>query len=180
MSSLPANINLLKDKNKNFIDKFIAWALTIGRVIVIVTEMIALGAFLYRFSLDRELIDLHDRTKRKEQIVRLLKPNEEKFRNLQKRLEVAGKFESESENLINTYQTLNALAPTDIVFGNVTTSPQKMKFDVNVQSVISLATFINRLKKNEKIASVSIDKIENKTSSATIIVSIGVTLKTKL
>jgi len=86
MSSKPALINLVKGKHKSFFDRFLAWALSAGRVIIIVTEIIALSAFLYRFSLDREIIDLRDNTKQEQKILELFKEQEKTFRNLQERL----------------------------------------------------------------------------------------------
>ena len=73
MASIKPSINLFKDKNKNFFDLFIKWALSIGRVVVIATEAIALSAFLYRFSLDQQLIDLNDKIVQKQALVKLLK-----------------------------------------------------------------------------------------------------------
>ena len=52
MENSPASINLVKKNEKSSVDKFINWTLSIGRLIVIITEIIAISAFLYRFSLD--------------------------------------------------------------------------------------------------------------------------------
>src|SRR3989344_1080687 len=92
MSKKHLSINLLKAKEISFLDKFLNWALTVGRLVVIATELIALFAFIYRFSLDRQLIDLHSKIKQEEAIVNSLKESEQSYRNLQDRLAAAAKF----------------------------------------------------------------------------------------
>jgi hypothetical protein len=48
------SINLLDNKGKSFTEQFLDWALAIGRLLIIVTETVALAAFLYRFSIDTD------------------------------------------------------------------------------------------------------------------------------
>src|SRR6185312_966933 len=90
-------INLAKHRGESFVDRFIRFALTTGRVVVILTEVIALGAFLYRFTLDRTLVDLHDRIQQGQAVVNLLKDNETTFRNLQDRLALASTLTKEED-----------------------------------------------------------------------------------
>ena len=59
----PISINLVKSRKPHFLDRFITWALNAGRLLVIITETVALSAFLFRFGLDREIVDLNDKIK---------------------------------------------------------------------------------------------------------------------
>ena len=60
------SINLLSTKDKSTADIFLFWALYIGRLLVIITEVIALFVFLSRFSIDRKLIDYSDSIKKQQ------------------------------------------------------------------------------------------------------------------
>ena len=62
-------------------------------------------------------------------------------------------------------------------FNNLSLFEDRIKIDANVASVTSLSTFVNSIKNYSAIDSVSIDKIENKPSSAVIVISITATLK---
>lgn len=179
MRSVP-HINLFKKRNKHFLDNFIQWALTIGRLLVIVTEIVALSAFLYRFSLDRELVDLHDEVEQKQAIVKLLKNNEEKYRNLQDRLSVAGRLSTNAQQVTKIFTELVTLAPAGFIINNLTLSQQTVKIDATTQSVKTLVSFIDSLRNYPTTESVSLDQIENKTTSATIVVSITARLKQQL
>ncbi|MFH1832749.1 MAG: PilN domain-containing protein [Candidatus Levyibacteriota bacterium] len=173
------SINLVGGKNKNILDKFIKWALTIGRVVVIVTEAVALGTFLYRFSLDQQLIDLHGSIKSKQEIIKFSKNTEDKYRNLQARLSAASKLSNVGKETTDLFQNILDSAPQDLIFNNIILSQDYIKIAARVQSSESLSNFIDTLKKNPEVSSISIDQIENKTSNATITVSITAMLNKK-
>lgn len=178
MGNTPS-INLIKGKEQSVTDKIIQWALTIGRVLVIVTETIALAAFLYRFSLDRELIDLHDQIAQKAKFVSFSKQNEDKFRNLQERLTTASELDGTSKQTANTFSEIVNLAAKDLIFNNITLSQDFIRADITARSIGPVTTFVEELKKYPNVNFVSIDKIDNKTSSSRIIVSITAKLGSK-
>ncbi|MBI2031515.1 MAG: hypothetical protein HYT08_02760 [Candidatus Levybacteria bacterium] len=166
-------INLLKAKEISFLDKFLTWALTIGRMVVIITEIIALSAFLYRFSLDRQLIDLHSDIRAKEALVSSLKNSEETYRNLQDRLATAAIFSKTGEEEYTIFKDIVSFIPQGMKLDQVSISHDRIQIDANYQFISSLTAFINALKGYPKISSVNINKIENKLSTA--VISVGIT-----
>ena len=56
-------INLMPNRGDTVLIQFLNWALTIGRLLIILVETLALGTFLYRFSLDMQIVDLKDKIK---------------------------------------------------------------------------------------------------------------------
>ncbi|MCL5438676.1 MAG: hypothetical protein M1268_01665 [Patescibacteria group bacterium] len=177
MAKTPS-INLFKDR-KSLLEKFITWSLTIGRLIVIATEVIALSAFLYRFSLDRQLIDLHDKIRQKQAIVLSWKGNEAKYRDLQDRLLLASKLSNKGNETTKIFSSIVESTPSDFMTSNLIYSQDRIKIEGDVRSITSLASFIKSIKNQLKPDSISIDKIENKTSSGIIITSLTIKLKTK-
>src|ERR1035437_1656186 len=115
MAKFSASINLLGSKNKT-LDLVVSWALTIGRVLVIVVELVALGAFLYRFSLDNQLQDLRTQIKQEQAIVVYQKTSENNYRNLQDRLAQISSVSKESENNLNIFNDIVTLAPSGLTF----------------------------------------------------------------
>ncbi len=177
--NLLPSITLLGNRQASIFDKFIDWALTIGRLVVILTELIALSAFLYRFTLDRQLIDLHSKIKQKTAIVGYLKGREEIYRNLQDRLLVASTFSDSGKKKIKTFNDIIGLAVGGMTFNDLVLTENHVKIDANFQYISSLTSFVNSLKNYTAIESVSIEKIENKLSNALITVSITANLKGK-
>ena len=125
------DINLVK-KRESFTDKFLSWALSAGRVIIILTEVIALSAFLYRFVLDRQLIDLHAKIRQEQAIIAFSKASEDKYRNLQDRLSAATRFSKLGQDQVKVLKDILALSASNTTFSNITTSDTNIKINARV------------------------------------------------
>lgn len=170
-------INLLPNRGDTLLMQFLNWALTIGRLLVILVETLALGTFLYRFSLDMQIQDLKEEIKNERIIVANFKTSEEKFRNLQANLDLVKKIDAASEDSPGMLNDVIEMGRGYITFKNVSISANGFQIEAQTSTIAPLRTFINALKKYPPVKSVSLDKVENKTSSAMIIVSININLK---
>ena len=64
-----------------------------------------------------------------------------------------------------------------VSYNNITVSDTLMQLAVQGKSTQTLANFVEAIKAQKRVTAVSVDKVENKPSSATIIISLSVTLK---
>lgn len=176
MSSNLPSINLVKNKQIPLFDKFMDWALTIGRLIVIITEVVAVITFIYRFSLDDRIVNLHSVIKQKQNLISVLKNDENKYRNLQDRIALASTFSTKATNSNQTIANIVSLMSTQAKISNLILNKDRLSLNVDVKSVSSLANFIDSLKSYPNIKSISIDNIENK-PSAGLFVNITAMLK---
>jgi Tfp pilus assembly protein PilN len=176
MAKFSASINLLENKSKT-LDLIVSWALTIGRVLVIIVELVALGAFIYRFSLDNQLQTLQTKIKQEQAIVAYQKDSESKYRNLQDRLALISSVSKATAGNLKIFNDIIALTPNGLTLNNFTLSEGKIQLEGNTNSVFILSNFIDQLKAYPLIESVSLDKIQNDTTNSTITVGITVTLK---
>lgn len=168
-------INLAKGRGQTFVDRFLNWALSVGRVIVIITEGVALGAFLFRFDLDRQIIDLHSKINQEQIIVKLLNKNEDTFRNLQDRLHIIGTVGKQAGTQVKLFSEVISAAPANVTFQTIDLGGNSVKIEASAQSSEPLASFVKQLKGLSGVTNVSVDKIENRTTTATIIITISVT-----
>ena len=85
-----SQINLLPQKgfSSSTTGRVLLWILSTFRVIVIVTEIVVMGAFLSRFWLDAQNTDLSDEIKEKQVIISSYNTVEKDFKKTQKRLAV--------------------------------------------------------------------------------------------
>lgn len=171
------DINLLPSHGDTLLLQFLNWALTIGRLLIILVETLALVTFLYRFSLDMQIQDLKDKIKIQRSIVTSYKSQEDTFRNFQSRLVLLKKLNAQSENGPNVLNDIIQMGKGYITFRNVYVSNTIIRIETQAPTVAPLTAFVNSLKKYPPVASISIDKVENKTSSVAIIVGISVYLK---
>lgn len=172
-----ASINLVKKPKSESLEKAIDWSLGIGRILVIVTELVAFIAFLYRFSLDQQIVDLHTEIKQKQAIVSTFKKNEDEYRNLQERLSIASNFSVATEKKQKIYEDIINFAPSGLVFNQLSLTENRISMEININSVLPLSNFIDSLKSYPAIESISIDKIESRTASAVITVGVSAVLK---
>ena len=164
MPNSSSSINLVTNKQIPFFDKFMSWALTVGRLIVVITELVAIIAFVYRFSLDEKLIDLHSAIKQKQTLISLLKKDENKYRNLQDRIAIAETFSEKGAKTNKIIRDIIDLVPLGVKINDLTLNQDRVNININITSISQLTDFINPLKNYPKIKSISIDNIESKPS----------------
>lgn len=178
MAKTALTINLLDSKGEPFLDKLLRWMLSIGRLIVILTEVIALSAFVYRFSIDRRIVDLNDEIKDKQLILGQLERPERLYRNLQERLATASKLERSESETTNRFNDIVTLAIGRIRFNTLLVSNTEIKIDGSTPSTAQLNYFIQQLRQLPSIQTISIDKLDNKTSQGSISFVISAQLNT--
>jgi len=171
-----ANINLLKNK-ENFLDEALRWALSVGRLLVIIAEIVAFSSFIYRFSLDRTLIDLHSKVNQEQAIVASLKDQETKYRNLQERISLATKISNSGNKSVKIFNEVADLTPDDITYNTLAIEGDVIRINASVKSISSLTQLMESLRKYPQISSVNIDSITNKTTDSSIEAFITAKLK---
>lgn len=167
------NINLLPNKGDTMLNQFLSWALTVGRFLVIVTETLALSVFIYRFSLDMKIVDLHDKIKNKSIIVENFKTGEDIYRNLQARLASAKQYDTNRDDTLKILKDVIELGRNKITFNSINVTPDSIQIQAQAQSSGILSLFTQNLRNYPKVKDISITRVENKTSSG--IINIGLT-----
>jgi hypothetical protein len=173
-------INLIPDKGDNLLSQFLSWALTVGRLLIIITETLALSVFLYRFSLDVKIIDLHDKIKSASVIVESFKDGEDTYRNLQARLGFIKEYETKKDRTLTLLQDIIDLGRNRITFKNLTVSVNSIEVEAQAPSAGALTAFVQGIKNHPEISAVSIERVQNSTANGLITVSIIGELKSNL
>jgi hypothetical protein len=171
------SINLLPQKGESFVTQFLNWTLTIGRLLIIIVEMLALGTFLYRFDLDMKIVDLHDKIEAQSFIVANFEKSEATFRDIQDRLALVKRYDSVGTTTTTIFTDIASIGQGRVTFRDLTVETETAKIEAQAPSTTTLSQFVDDLKKHPSITSVIIDKVENSTSTSLITVSITATLK---
>ncbi len=119
MSARSHGINLLPQSEfeVSFVGRFLHWAITSGRYIIILVEAIVIIAFLSRFKLDQELSDLSASIEGEKRIIASQSEQEKGFREIQKKLDVA-------QTMLNSQMKLS-----EQLDGLLATLPQEVKLE---------------------------------------------------
>lgn len=67
-------INLLPKKEKHLREKFLYFALHYFRYIIVLTQIVVISVFFFRFYIDQQIIDLKEKFQQKQQILTITYP----------------------------------------------------------------------------------------------------------
>jgi type IV pilus assembly PilN-like protein len=158
-------ISLLPDSHRsdNLTSRIVNWVTTIGRVVIIFTELFVVIAFLSRFWLDRQNSDLSEKVRQQRAILTSTAEFEKEFTSFQKRLKIIGDLNKNS-NLGGALDSLLKSTPPDIYFQKLSIDPQNQQMtttiDTRAYSSQSVISFITNLILNKDIQKVTVSSIE--------------------
>jgi len=179
MAALKSQIEFLpqEDWEKTSFGKFLKWLLTVGRYIVIFTELIVILAFLSRFKLDRDLTNLYEQIESKQALIQSYADFEADFRFLQKQLATIQGLRKKQLQTKLLMEEIAVLTPIDVYFSNLIIAGNQASFTANALSEAGLATFINNLRGSPRFSNLEIDSLAFGTSKG---VGITFTLKSQI
>lgn len=108
------NLLPLKGFETTTAGRVLAWILSTFRIIVIVTELIVMIAFLSRFWLDAQNTDLNEEIQQKQAILIASSSFENEFKDIQKRLSVFSEFSQSNGKISQSLKTITSYLPSDL------------------------------------------------------------------
>lgn len=155
------NINLLpKDPFfETVLGKTLKWALSVGRYIVIFTELIVIVSFITRFSLDRQVTDLNRNIEMKKNVILAYGDVETKMRHYQLLLEQYQQIDQQ-RNLSVIFPELSRITPLDVTLETLTINPNGIILSGSTLSQSSLTLLITNMQLSSLFDSINVGRIE--------------------
>jgi len=147
------------------IGRILKWALTVGRFIVVFTELIVILAFLSRFKFDRDLTDLNEEIKQKKAIVTASAGFEKDFRFLQKQIETIEKLKNKQLAVDLILNEISSLVPIDITLSDFSVQKQTLTLTASALSEQGLATFLANLKNSKRFTNLVLSQLSTDTQT---------------
>ena len=162
MAARLPDLNLLPKEiwEKGIVGQLLAWVLSVGRYVVVFTELVVISAFLYRFGLDRVLTDLRGSLKDKQAIITGFGDLENSFRLTQAQLTKI-KAVSGAPRIFNSLDILSQIIPSDAVFTNVSINQEEVMIEGRVASQIGLATLLNQAQAQPDFSDVILENVKS-------------------
>lgn len=160
--SVSININLLpKDPFfDSVVGRVLRWALSVGRYLVVFTELVVIVSFATRFNLDRQRTDLNESLNQKQMIIKSYNDLESKFRVLQTKISDFDQVDQEG-NLVDVFPKLATVMPSDIRLTELVVTTDKVSLVGSALSQRSLNVFLNNLQVSRQFFAITVDKIES-------------------
>lgn len=137
------------------------WGLAFGKWAVIITQLIVMFAFLWRFGLDRKLTDLRKQIAQSSAVVKSYEKVERDFVLAQKRIDFAKPI-LESQRLDGAIlDRLTQIAPADVWMERLTITDTLVSFTAYAGSLNGFSQLLTALQKEPMFTSVSVTKIQD-------------------
>jgi Tfp pilus assembly protein PilN len=147
------------------IGRILNWTLSVGRYVVIFTQLVVILSFATRFVLDRQVTDLNTTINQKRVAIESYQDLEKRFLFIQKQITDIKQLKQES-NLMEIFPLLNETIPANIILDDLTIRPNEVVFSGAALSQTSLNVLVNNVKLSPHFDSVSIGKIESRGENA--------------
>lgn len=163
--------------------RLIRWLTTVGRFIIVFTELFVVLAFLSRFYFDRKNADISETVRQQKAILETTKQFESDYTLLQQRLKFIQNFNANSQNkLTDRLLSLSQSAPPEIVFSSLTIPDAQSKtltanLTVSAPSQAGIVDFVTNLTLNSEVDSIDIQKIEKKDNDTSYTLNLTILFK---
>lgn len=161
MSAQIIRINLLPEGagRDRYGGKFLQWALTYGRYIIIFTELIVLLAFFSRFKFDQELSDLREIIKHKQAVIASVSEFEKEVRRLQDRLAKINDLDKNHSLYPKAIQDIDGVLPEDVILKSLSFQGNTVMLSAIGYSSSGIQTFLTNLQSSKFFDKIQIGSI---------------------
>ncbi len=153
-------INLLAEKEPSFAEKVMYFFLNYLRYIIVITQLVVIGVFFYRFRIDQSIIDLKESVDQKREIIQVVSP-------LLKQAELIDERTREIKQIIGSQKSLGlminyllSIFPQDITLNNLEIGGKSLKMTGKASDPKIIQTFYQVLKRDKKFTSIDLQNIK--------------------
>jgi len=153
-------INLLPPPQLSFIDKTVFFSYNYLRYILVFTQLVVLGVFTYRFTVDQDIVDLKDSLRQKQDIVKVSSPLlqqgavvDDKIRNIKSVISKQDEFNQMIAYYLSVF-------PEKISATKLQIDSDKIYLEADTTDVNSIQSFYGRLKKDSRFKKLDLGSIQ--------------------
>jgi Tfp pilus assembly protein PilN len=144
------------------IGRVMAWASTVGRYLVIFTELIVIVSFASRFKLDRDLTDLNTAIQQKSQIIQSYGELENDVRLTQTKSQFLAQ-QLANHNPVELLDLVTQNLPSDVVLTLVQIYPTEVQVTGSATTPEALARLVRNLQQQPLVDQLFMDQIKSNT-----------------
>ncbi|GAB4219078.1 MAG: hypothetical protein Fur009_3410 [Candidatus Microgenomates bacterium] len=153
-------INLLQDKEKPFLEKVVFFGLNYLRYIIVITQLIVIIVFFYRFQLDQQVIDLREEVDQKKEIIQIVLPLLNETARIDKKTKEIEKILANQSKFKAMLSYIFSLIPESMKLTNVEVKGNGLDILGYVSDPAQFQSFFNILKKDQKFKNVELKSIK--------------------
>ncbi|MCS6956495.1 MAG: PilN domain-containing protein [Patescibacteria group bacterium] len=153
-------INLLPEKEKSFIDKIVYFVFNYLRYIIVMTQLVVIGVFFYRFQIDQQVIDLRESVDQKKEIIKVVLPLLNETARVDKKTKEIFKIIRKQENFKSAINYVFSIIPESVVLTNLEVKGESFNINGQTKNPKEFQYFLNFLKKEKKFDLIQLKSIK--------------------
>lgn len=155
-------INLLPKDSFEFsgLGRFLKWALTSGRMLVVLTEFVVILAFGSRFYYDKKLNDLIEVIDQKQNVVESYAEIENRMRDVLARQKTVTNFSTVNLAINDRFGQIRRITPTDVTYTEISINETGFNLAGTAGSEGGLANLLVGVNNVPNVSGVSIGSVE--------------------
>jgi len=137
------------------------WTVSVGRYIVIFTQLVVIVSFLSRFILDRQVTDLNVTINQQKKAIESYGDLEKRFLFVQAQITDIKQLQQQA-NLVEVFPLLNETIPGNIILDELTIKQNEVLFSGVALSQTAFNILTSNLTLSPNFTNVSMDKVESR------------------
>lgn len=154
------NINLIPPKESSWGERLVYFALNYLRYIIVITQLVVLGVFFYRFQVDQAIIDLKEGVDQKKEIIQVVSPLLSQAEIINRQVIAAEKIMKKQNHFSQMINYLISLFPASVKLTSLEIDEGQIKMQGLTSDISQFQSFYHLLKKERKFEMVNIENIK--------------------
>lgn len=157
-------INLLvkTEEHLSISTQFLDWALTYGRYIIIIIQIVVLSVFFLRFKLDRDRTDLKETVSQKRALVESITDVEDEIRRVQKRLTDIKLISANQDSYSRLINFLEKNTPVETTYTLLSFSSDQVRFTAVSRDLKTFNYLLRQLQNENLLADLQLEDLKRR------------------
>lgn len=159
-----SGINLLikPEEELSISSQFLNWALTYGRYIIIIIQIVVLSVFFTRFKIDRDRTDLKEAVAQKRALIESIGEMETEIKRVQKRLSDIKLLVTNQDIYLRVINFLEKNTPTETTFALLSFSKDIVKFVAISENLKTFNHLLKRIQDEKLLTDIQLEDLKRR------------------
>ncbi|MFA6532644.1 MAG: PilN domain-containing protein [Patescibacteria group bacterium] len=153
-------INLLEKKEQSLLDRLTFFGLNYLRYIIVITQLVVIGVFFYRFQIDQRIIDLKEGVEQKKEIVKIVLPLLNEAAKIDQKTLIINEAIQKQKKFSEMFDYFLSTFPETIVLTSMEIKGESITVTGDALNAQHLQAFYALLKRDSKFKAVSLKNIK--------------------
>lgn len=171
---MKSRINLLPPHDESVADRAIYFALNYLRYILVLTQIVVIGVFFYRFRADQDIIDLKEELSQRQEIVDVSRPLVKEAQAIDNQVGIVKEVVDEQDIFIASLDYLLGIFPADMKLDSLIIKTNgTIEMTGRTADTVLLKRMYDTLRRDNKYKSVELSSVNRTVSGFVFIIKLN-------